>query len=233
MLYKLFASVGPVREDAEGFNAGRRMHGMDEEKVKSPFTLAKEQINALPLGSFEGHISVASTWEGAERAAHSLASCHMLGFDTESKPSFKKGESHRTALLQLSSNTHASLFRLHGTGMPPTLRRLLENPAVVKIGQGFDHELKTLKKEHGVVGQGFIDLLHIAQRLDCTPKSVRGMAAIFLGIRVSKSAQMTNWERHRLSEKQERYAATDAWACLKIYEEIRRRGLLQAVTTKK
>jgi len=220
----------------EAFNAARRMQGMDPEPPKppqsAPFSMTKEQINGLQLGGFRGRVSVASTAEGAQRAANSLSGCRMLGFDTESKPSFRKGETHRTALLQLSSDRHAALFRLHGTGMPSALRWLLETPKITKIGQGFDHELKTLKKEHGVVGRGFLDLLHIANRLNCTPKSVRGMAAIFLGVRISKSAQMTNWERHALTEKQERYAATDAWICLKIYEEMRRRGLAQAPVMK-
>ncbi len=188
--------------------------------------MTREEVNTLLLGGFRGRITVASSWHEAERAAHSLAGARMLGFDTESRPSFRKGESHRTALLQLATDRHAFLFRLQKTGMPPAFRRLLEDATVAKVGQGLEHELKTLKKEHSINPRGFVDLLHAARRLGCSPMSVRGMAAIFLGIRVSKSAQMSNWERGRLTGKQRRYAATDAWVCLKVYEDIGRKKLL-------
>jgi ribonuclease D len=198
----------------------------EETAVKKPFCISKDEINLLPAGSFPGKISVVSSHEGAERAARFLSGSRMLGFDTETRPSFRRGESHPIALLQLSTDTHAFLIRVGRTGVPFALKRILEDRNIIKLGQGLKHEMVLLHKELGVRGEGFIDLLDIAHRLECSPRSVKAMAAIFLGIRISKSAQTTNWGRSFLTDKQVLYAATDAWACLKIFHEMKRRGLV-------
>ena len=158
----------------------------DEEKKPSPYTLSKEQIAEIPLGGFRGRITVAYTPQKADEAASFLSRYHFLGFDTETKPVFKKGQKQNPiALIQLSTERHAFLFRVSETGMTPALKEILESPKIRKIGQAMKHELVTMKKELKVEGRGFIDLLDIAHRLECEPKSVKGMAAIFLGISIT------------------------------------------------
>jgi ribonuclease D len=196
---------------------------------KPRFFIEKEKINDLRVGAFRGRISLilpSSPHEVIGHALHVLGSSQVLGFDTESKPSYKKGENNPIALIQLSTRRRAFLFRTTGGWMPAGLKRILENPRILKIGQGLKHEMRMLKKELHVEGRGFVDMLDIAHKLDCVPKSVRGLSALFLGFRVTKSAQTTNWERKELTEKQKLYAATDAWACLMVYDEMRRRRLL-------
>jgi hypothetical protein len=200
------------------------------EKKKGPFCRSKEEILDLPISGFNGRIILAYTHEGSERAARELMSERMLGFDTETKPNFIKGHKQNPiALIQISTLGRAYLFRVNETGMTPGLKRLLESPHIVKIGQGMKSEILTMRRELRVDGRGFIDLLDIAHKLECDPKNIRAMTGIFLGFRISKSMQVTNWEARVLSERQQRYAATDAWACLAVYREIERRGLLRNI----
>jgi ribonuclease D len=204
------------------------------EKPKSPYTMTKERIMELPVGGFGGRIHLVYTKKQAEEAAGNLLRDRILGFDTETKPNFKKGHKQNPiALIQLATERTAYLFRVNETGMTPGLKRVLESPEILKIGQAMKHELVTMRKELGVTGRGFVDLLHIAHGLETDPKSVKGLSAIFLGIRIIKSMQVTNWERQRLSGKQKRYAATDAWACLEVFRELRRRGLVKKIETDK
>jgi ribonuclease D len=201
----------------------------DKTEKEPRFFIEKEKIMDLPVGAFRGIIRTLtreSQQESVDKAIHVLGTSRILGFDTESKPSYKKGEINPIALIQLSTQHKAFLFRTADGWMPEGLKRVMENPRILKIGQGLKHEMRTLKKELKVDGRGFIDMLDIAHKLDCVPKSVRGLSAIFLRFRIIKSAQRTNWERHTLTEKQKLYAATDAWAPLMIYDEMRRRGLL-------
>ncbi len=210
----------------------RKEEASDEKKDDNPFKMTKEQIDELPISGFKGRITVVNTPESAERAASALRRHRILGFDTETKPNFRKGQKQNPiALIQLSAESHAFLFRVVKTGMTPGLKSVLESPDILKIGQALKHELATMKKELGVAGRGFIDLLDIGHTLGFEPKSVKGVAAIFLRIRISKSMQVTNWEREYLSSKQLRYAATDAWACLEIYRVLGRKGLLEKVKT--
>jgi ribonuclease D len=197
-----------------------------EKKPDPALVMTREQIMALPLGGFGGRINIINTHGKASWAVHDLSQCRILGFDTETRPAFRKGERHPIALIQLANERHAFLFRVNKTGMHAGLKAVLENPAITKVGQGLEHEIKTLKRELGVNAQGFVDLHQIARKINCEPKSVRGMAAIFLGFRIPKAAQTTNWEMPYLTTKQVRYAATDAWACLEIYRKMEEKGLL-------
>lgn len=211
-----------------------KTEGQKEEKPKSPYTMTKDQINELSPGGFGGRIYLIYSKKKAEEAAENLLRHDVLGFDTETKPVFRKGQKQNPiALIQISTETTAYLFRVNETGMTPGLKKLLESPEILKIGQAMKHELLTMKKELGVKGRGFVDLLHIAHGLETEPKSVRGLAALFLGIRIIKSMQVTNWERERLSMKQQRYAATDAWACLEVFRELQKRRLLKSIDTGK
>jgi ribonuclease D len=218
-----------MADEGRGDKGAKKTH-----EKPSPYTMTKEGVNELPMRAFPGKIRVLtrhSHHDRIGRAVGKLRRSRVLGFDTETRPSYKKGESHPIALIQLSTRHDALLFRIsgdgHGEKLPAGLRGILESPRILKIGQGLKHELRTMKKELGVEGRGFVDLLDIAHRLDTTPKSVRGLCALFLGFRITKSSQTTNWARQKLTEKQKVYAATDAWACLLVYEQLRRRGVLK------
>jgi ribonuclease D len=192
--------------------------------------LSKEEINNLPLRSFPGAIHLIDPADASPAAAGWLRRLErtraVIGLDTESRPSFKKGEHHPICLIQLATRQEAYLFQVRQGMFPDQLKRIIENRAVVKIVQGAAQELQDLVRDHGVRGAAFFDLPAAAKECGCAPRSLRGLTAIFLGFRVSKSAQRSNWEQSRLTDKQLAYAATDAWAPLMIYEQMRRRRLI-------
>jgi ribonuclease D len=188
--------------------------------------LSKEAINALPVTSFRGRIEVV---EGADAEAACVAlraGCAaggepVLGFDTESRPSFTRGERHPIALVQLATADLACLFRIDpSAGPPPALSGLLASSDVLKVAQGPADELRELRDRWQVDARRVVDLVPIARAADCHPLSLRALAAAYLSIRISKGAQTSNWAAPRLSERQQRYAATDAWACREIYRAM-------------
>jgi hypothetical protein len=188
--------------------------------------LSKEAINALPLGGFAGRIQVvepdaAAPACAALRAGAVLGEVPVLGFDTESRPSFRRGERHPIALVQLATAELACLFRIAPeVGPAAPLRELLECADVIKVAQGPADEVRELHEQWGVAARQVVDLVPVARAAGCRPLSLRGLAAAYLGIRISKGAQTSNWAASRLSERQQRYAATDAWACREIYRAM-------------
>jgi len=199
--------------------------GWNENNENQKFTISKDEINELPLYTFDGKIHLIETRQEAEEAAEVLDGASLLGFDTETKPSFVRGEHHPIALIQLATEDEAWLFRVNHTGMTRGLREILENGSITKVVQAARQESDQLNRDFEVDPEGLVDLLPIAKAAGCHPLSIRALAAILLGIRVSKSARVTNWARKRLSEKQIRYAATDAWVSLRIYLKMLELGL--------
>ncbi len=195
-----------------------------------PYSISKEEINELPLGQFEGKIYLIDRLEQVEEAVDYLEGQRMIGFDTETKPSFKKGEFNHVSLLQLSTSDHAFLFRLNKIGFPDSLRNLLEKENQVKIGAAVHDDLKALKKlTHSFYPLSFFDLNDELKKVGFHNVGVRNLSGMVLKIRISKSEQVSNWEAETLTEKQQRYAATDAWACLRIFNILREQGLLDAL----
>ena len=188
--------------------------------------LSKEAINALPLGGFAGRIQVvepdaAAPACAALRAGAVLGAVRALGFDTESRPSFRRGERHPIALVQLATAHLACLFRIDPqSGPAASLRELLECAEVIKVAQGPADEVRELREQWGVAVRQVVDLVPVARAAGCRPLSLRGLAAAYLRIRISKGAQTSNWAAPHLSERQQRYAATDAWACREIYRAM-------------
>lgn len=181
-----------------------------------------EEIEKMPLIAFPGTIHIIDK-DGPElRAAVSyLRSQHSIGFDTETRPVFMPGErSSGVALLQLSSLEHAYLFRLNRMGLPKELCGLLSDPKVVKIGAASFDDVRGLRKLREFEGRGFIDLQRIAWKWGISDKSVKKLAGIILGGKVSKTQQLSNWEAEKLNEAQRKYAATDAWVCLEMYNKL-------------
>ena len=193
---------------------------------RSGLTLSKAAINALPVGGFTGRIEVVESTAAAPACAalHAgavLGDRRVLGFDTESRPSFRRGEHHPIALVQLATADLACLFRIDPEhGPSAALRELLECGDVIKVGQGPADEVRELREHWGVTACPVADLVPVARAAGCAPLSLRGLAAAYLGIRITKGAQTSNWAAPSLSERQQRYAATDAWACREIYRAM-------------
>ncbi|MCY4481872.1 MAG: 3'-5' exonuclease domain-containing protein 2 [Spirochaetaceae bacterium] len=185
--------------------------------------LSKDAINQLPVGGFRGRIEVVEGTSAAAacdalRAGAARDGAPVLGFDTESRPAFKRGERHPIALVQLATADFACLFRIDPqSGPPPALRDLLASRDVIKVAQGPADEVRELRDRWRVEARRVLDLVPIARAAGCSPLSLRALAAAYLAIRISKGAQTSNWAAPRLSERQRRYAATDAWACREIF----------------
>lgn len=183
-----------------------------------------EEILTLPYGSFRGKITLIQKPADVKKAISQIAKEPFLGFDTETRPSFKKGQFYKVAMLQLATTEQAWLFRLHHTGFPPELIELLEDHNTTKCGVAIRDDLKALQKLGTFEPGGFIELASLSKQKGLEVEGLRKLAAILLGIRISKSAQTTNWESKTLTEKQVEYAATDAWACLEIYRKLSERN---------
>jgi ribonuclease D len=189
-------------------------------------SIPKEKIRTLPLLKFGGKIHLIDSMEGLHEAIAALNKEKILGFDTETKPTFRKGEYHQTALIQLSTCDDAYLFRINQLDIPQPLINFLENPEIQKIGISIRDDLKELNQIKKIDLQGFIDLNDVAGDLGITQIGMRSLTGIFLESRVSKSQQTSNWEAQELSPGQLTYAATDAWVCIKIYSMLRDKGYL-------
>ena len=183
--------------------------------------ISKDELHHLPLACFEGKIHVIDHLIEANLAVNYLRSFPVLGFDTETRPSFTKGKINHIALLQLSIDTDAFLFRLCRMKIPKSLLELLSDPNILKIGVAVNNDLEVMKKSVKIVPQGFIDLQELVQEYDIKSLALAKMAGIVLGVRISKSQQTSNWENKILTEAQQRYAATDAWMCYQIYEKLK------------
>ena len=183
-------------------------------------SIAKEEIERLPGFHFEGKIVTINTPEQAESVAQFLLTQKVLGFDTETRPSFRKGSSNKVALLQISTANEAFLFRLGATGLPLSLKHVLSYARPLKIGVGIMDDIRYLRKLSDFTPAGFLDLQNLAGNYGIEDKSLKKLSAIVLGIKVSKSQQLSNWENPILTEAQQRYAATDAYVCLQIFNKL-------------
>ena len=157
-----------------------------------------------------------------EAACRDLASSPVLGFDTETRPSFRPGVTFRVSLLQLSTPRRCYLFRLNRMRFEKQLVKLLENKAILKIGADVAGDLRSLRQIRHFRDGGFVDLQALAPQWGIGEKSLRKLSAIVLGRRVSKAQRLSNWEAATLTDKQQLYAATDAWVCTRIYEQLLR-----------
>jgi len=182
--------------------------------------ISNEELHSLEMKRFEGKIHLIDHPCVAGWAVKRLKSYPVLGFDTETRPSFTKGRINQVALLQLSTSTEAFLFRICKMGIPKCLLSLLANPNILKVGAALKNDMDVLKRSVRIKPNGFIDLQDIAQEFQIKNLGLCKMAGIVLGVRISKSQQLSNWENDVLTEAQKRYAATDAWMCYMIYEKF-------------
>jgi ribonuclease D len=192
-----------------------------------PLQISKDEINELPLGQFEGEIYLIENLEDVEEVADFLKTQSIIGFDTETKPAFRKGVVNQVSLLQLSTSSQAFLFRLNEIGFPDEIRDVLEREHIVKVGAAVNDDLKGLAKlTDSFYPNSFFDLNEELKKVGFHNVGVRNLCGMVLKIRISKSEQVSNWEATSLTEKQQRYAATDAWACLEIFQLLRKEGYL-------
>lgn len=179
-----------------------------------------EQTAQLPAIEFRGEICIIDREEQIEAACNDLAAHRVIGFDTETRPSFKAGVSYRCSLLQLSTEQRCYLFRLNHIPLSKPLIKLLESTEVKKVGADVAGDIRSLHQLRHFRERGFIDLQSLVGEWGIEEKSLRKMAAIVLGHRVSKAQRLSNWESSTLTEKQQLYAATDAWVCIRILQEL-------------
>lgn len=183
-------------------------------------SITKEELGQFPLIYFEGDITIFNNKKGVNDAVKYLSKFPFIGFDTETRPSFKKGQINNVALLQLSTDEKAFLFRLNKFEMPKSLLKLLANPKVKKAGAAIRDDIKTLQVNHFFEPAGFVELQQHAKDLGINNFSLKKLSGIVLGGKISKAQQLSNWEAEELSEAQLRYASTDAWISYKIYEDF-------------
>ncbi len=182
----------------------------------------KSHIADLPRAVFPGHIEVITSERDAERAVHYLQKQPILGFDTETRPSFTKGRQYSVALLQVSSQDVCFLFRLNQIGFPLCLVNLLRDDSITKVGLSWHDDLRSLSQRKRFKPGTFVELQNMAGEMGIEDRSLQKLYANLLGKKISKGQQLTNWEADSLSESQQQYAATDAWACVQLYKEMMR-----------
>jgi len=182
----------------------------------------KQKIAELPQAVFSGRIIVVISPAETEKAVNFLLSHDILGFDTETRPSFKKGKTYTVSLMQVSTRDICFLFRLNHTGMTPSIIRLLEDKSVPKVGISLHDDILSLSRRAVFTPGNFIDLQKHVGEIGIEDLSLQKLYANFFHEKISKNQRLTNWENDVLSDRQKLYAATDAWACIMLYEELMR-----------
>ena len=183
-------------------------------------TIDKEEIKLYPPFVFSGEVIVVDDPQQVNQAVNDLSKHGCVGFDTETKPSFRKGEVNQVSLLQLAIEERVYLFRLKLCGFQPSLRKLLSDPDVIKIGVGIRDDIRFLRRLGDFTPASFIDLQNYATEFGTEEKSFSKLMAIIFNVKISKRQRTSNWEAPQFSEGQVRYAATDAWGALKMYQRL-------------
>jgi ribonuclease D len=183
-------------------------------------TITAEEIQEYDLSWFKGEIVIVDDLKTFDRVMPVIRHEKLLGFDTETRPSFKKGQKNKVSLIQISTDRVACLFRINRIGLPPELAALLGDPKVIKAGVAIHDDIKVLRKIRKFEPAGFVDLQKFVKDFGIQSSGLKKLTAIVLGFRISKRQQVTDWEAEVLSEPQQIYAATDAWVCREIYKKM-------------
>lgn len=194
--------------------------------IDIPSNIAKADIAQMPCELFEGRIIVIHSVNDVEKAVNYLKKFPIVGIDTETRPSFAKGKTYEVSLLQLSTEDTCFLFRLNYIGMPQALVEFLQDGRQLKVGLSLRDDIQNLNRKHKFEPRGFLDLQHYVKEMGIEAQSLQKIYALLFGKKISKSQRLTNWEADVLTDRQKGYAATDAWACVRIYkymEEVKRK----------
>lgn len=182
----------------------------------------KAEIATLPPELFEGPIYVLLTESDARRAVDYLLRQPIVGIDTETRPSFRRGQMHQVALLQVATANQCFLFRLCRMGVPKCVVKLMESPSVLKVGLSLKDDFMQLGRQTSMKPVAYVELQEEVKKLGVEDMSLQKIYANLFGKKISKRQQLSNWEADVLTEAQQRYAATDAWTCLNIHHEVNR-----------
>lgn len=188
--------------------------------IEYTHSITKEQIALLPVEEFKGRVIIVETKKDAGRAVEYLLKYTKVGFDTETRPSFKKGQRFKIALMQISTEDVCFLFRLNKIGVPKALEDFLSNETILKIGLSLRDDFGAIKKRSDIEPHNFLDLQGHVKQFGIEDASLQKIYAILFNRKISKGQRLTNWEADSLSDSQQKYAALDAWACLKIYNKL-------------
>ena len=182
--------------------------------------ISAEEIKELDLSWFEGEIIVVDNFRTLDSVLPRIFKSEVLGFDTETKPSFKKGRNNKVSLIQLADENLACLFRINKIGIPDKLADILSDPGIIKSGVAIHDDIRILSGIRKFSPAGFIDLQTFVKNYGIESSGLKKLTAIVLGFRISKRQQVTDWETINLTEAQQIYAATDAWVCHQIYNTL-------------
>lgn len=183
--------------------------------------ISKDALSQMPVITYPAAISLIDSAAEAHAALRALLKEKIVGFDTETRPSFRKGCVHKVALMQISTMERCFLFRLNKIGICAQLKDFLENPDITKIGLSVRDDFSVLRRSGDIEPKGFIDLQSYVKDFGITDISLQKIYGIVFGERISKTQRLTNWEADTLTPAQQAYAALDAWACLKLYIHLR------------
>lgn len=197
---------------------------MEKEKLEKDVKrhMTSEEVNKLPLYNYTGRICVVRSAAALREACHELKGEAILGFDTESRPSFTKGQQHPVSLVQLASARGSYLFQLRELKDFHGLAKIFADKDIVKAGVALARDVKGLQELFPFTAANFVDLSELAKKRGIANSGLRGLAGLLLGQRISKRAQRTNWARSQLTTKQLQYAATDAWISREIYLALKK-----------
>lgn len=182
----------------------------------------KTLLTSLPRVLFPGRIEIIVSEQNANRAVKFLMKQPILGFDTETRPSFSRGRLNKVALLQVCNGDVCFLFRLNRIDIPQCLVKLLEDKKITKVGLSWHDDLRALHGRKNFYAGTFVELQDLAREMGIVDSSLQKLYANIFGQKISKGQQLTNWEAENLSDAQKLYAATDAWACVMLYNEMMR-----------
>jgi len=188
--------------------------------------ITNDEINELPLGAFEGAIELISDKNFLKQAFDEINLHKAVGFDTETRPTFTRGQLYKVALMQIAIPKKVFLIRLNLTGLTPEIIHFLENESILKVGVALRDDVKALERLKRFKPAGITELTTLTKQARIEVESVKKLAGLFLGFRISKGAQTSNWEAPELNEKQLSYAATDAWVCLEVFTMLSKRQAL-------
>lgn len=186
----------------------------------------KHLITDMPTVTFDGAITVIESADDVAEAVNYLKRQSIVGFDTETKPNFKKGVTNRVSLIQVSTEDRSFLFRINKTGFTPELKEFMETEEVLKVGLSLKDDFHMLHRIGEFEPKNFIELQEMVKTFHITDLSLQKIYAILFGGRISKGQRLTNWEAQRLSGAQMVYASIDAWACQRIYKLLSSGGFV-------